>query len=35
MAGLLLGALFVLRGFGVCVYTHVMYDVHYYLTNME
>jgi hypothetical protein len=32
---LLLGALFVLRGFGVCVYTHVMYDVHYYLTNME
>ena len=35
MAGFLLGALFVLRGFGVCVYTHVMYDVHYYLTNME
>lgn len=33
MAGLLLGTLFVLRGFGVCVYTHVMYDVHYYLTH--
>ena len=35
MAGFLLGALFVLRGFGVCVYTHVMYDVHYYLTTMD
>jgi hypothetical protein len=33
MAGLLLGALFVLRGFGVCVYTHAAYDVHYYLTH--
>jgi membrane protease YdiL (CAAX protease family) len=32
MAGFLLGTLFILRGFGVCVYTHVMYDVHYYLT---
>lgn len=32
MAGFLLGTLFVLRGLGVCVYTHVMYDVHYYLT---
>lgn len=32
-AGLILGALFVWRGFGVCVYTHAMYDVHYYLTH--
>jgi membrane protease YdiL (CAAX protease family) len=32
-AGLLLGALFVLRGLGVCVYTHAMYDVHFYLTH--
>jgi membrane protease YdiL (CAAX protease family) len=31
-AGMVLGVLFVLRGFGVCVYTHAMYDVHYYLT---
>lgn len=33
MAGVLLGTLFVLRGFGVCVYTHASYDVHYYLTH--
>lgn len=31
-AGLVLGVLFVVRGFGVCVYCHAMYDVHYYLT---
>jgi len=30
-AGLLLGILFVTRGFGVAVYTHALYDVHYYL----
>ena len=34
-AGLLLGFLFVLRGFGVAVYTHALYDVHYYLTHHE
>jgi hypothetical protein len=33
MAGVLLGALFVTRGFGVCVWAHAMYDVHYYLTH--
>lgn len=33
MAGLLLGALMLARGYGVCVYTHAMYDVHYYLTT--
>lgn len=32
-AGLLLGLLFVVRGFGVVVYTHALYDVHYYLTH--
>jgi len=32
-AGLLLGFLFVVRGFGVAVYTHALYDVHYYLTH--
>lgn len=32
LAGLILGSLFVLRGFGVCVYTHSVYDLHYYLT---
>ena len=31
-AGVLLGSLFALRGFGVCVYCHALYDVHYYLT---
>ncbi len=33
MAGLLLGFLFWFRGFGVCVYTHAMYDVYYFLTH--
>lgn len=33
MAGILLGMLFVVRGFGVCVYTHAVYDLHYYLTH--
>jgi len=33
LAGLILGTLFVLRGFGVCVYTHSVYDLHYYLTT--
>ncbi len=32
-AGVLLGLLFVVRGFGVVVYTHTAYDVHYYLTH--
>ena len=31
MAGVLLGVMFVLRGFGVCVYAHSAYDLHYYL----
>jgi membrane protease YdiL (CAAX protease family) len=34
-AGILLGFLFVVRGFGVAVYTHALYDVHYYLTHHE
>jgi hypothetical protein len=33
MAGILLGLLMWLRGFGVCVYTHTLYDVHYYLVR--
>lgn len=33
MAGVLLGALFVARGIGVCVYAHALYDVHYYLMH--
>lgn len=33
LAGVLLGMLFVTRGFAVCVYAHAVYDVHYYLTN--
>ena len=33
MAGLVLGALFILRGFGVCVYAHALYDLHYYVTT--
>ena len=32
-AGLILGLLFVTRGFGVAVYTHALYDVHYYLMH--
>lgn len=31
MAGILLGVLFITRGLGVCVYTHAMYDVFFYL----
>lgn len=31
MAGILLGALFIARGIGVCIYTHAMYDVFFYL----
>ncbi|MFY9344040.1 MAG: CPBP family intramembrane glutamic endopeptidase [Planctomycetota bacterium] len=31
MAGVLLGLLMWTRGFGVCVWTHTMYNVHYYL----
>jgi hypothetical protein len=31
MAGVLLGFLMWVRGFGVCVYTHTMYNVYYYL----
>lgn len=33
MAGVLLGVIMLLRGYGVVVYTHAMYDVHYYLTH--
>ncbi|MGE3175231.1 MAG: CPBP family glutamic-type intramembrane protease [Planctomycetota bacterium] len=33
MAGVLLGLLFWFRGFGVCVYTHAMYDVYFFLTH--
>jgi membrane protease YdiL (CAAX protease family) len=33
MAGVLLGFLMWFRGFGICVYTHTLYDVHYYLTH--
>jgi len=32
MAGLLLGVLMWVRGFGVCVYTHAIYDVWFYLS---
>jgi membrane protease YdiL (CAAX protease family) len=32
MAGVLLGVLFITRGLGVCVYTHAMYDVFFYLS---
>ena len=32
MAGILLGFLMWMRGYGVCVYTHAIYDVYYYLT---
>ena len=34
-AGTLLGALFVARGFGVCVWAHAAYDVHYFLTHQH
>ena len=33
MAGLILAALFVFRGIGVCVYTHALYNVHFYLVQ--
>lgn len=33
MAGVLLGLLMWFRGYGVCVYTHTFYDVHFYLTH--
>lgn len=33
VAGLLLGVMFVFRGFAVCVYAHAVYDVHFYLTQ--
>lgn len=33
MAGVLLGLLMWFRGYGVCVYTHTLYDVHFYLTE--
>ena len=29
----ILGFLFWFRGFGVCVYTHAMYDVYYFLSH--
>ncbi|HLQ36285.1 MAG TPA: CPBP family glutamic-type intramembrane protease [Planctomycetota bacterium] len=32
-AGVLLGMLMWLRGYGVCVYAHALYDLHYYLTQ--
>jgi membrane protease YdiL (CAAX protease family) len=35
MAGLLLGLLMWLRGFGVCVYTHTVYNIYFYLANDE
>lgn len=33
MAGLLLGLLMWARGYGVCVYTHTVYNVYYYLAS--
>lgn len=33
MVGLLLGLLMWSRGFGVCVYTHTVYNVYFYLAN--
>ncbi len=33
IAGVVLGAMFVLRGFGVCVYAHAVYDLHFYLMH--
>ncbi|MSR37498.1 MAG: CPBP family intramembrane metalloprotease [Planctomycetes bacterium] len=33
MAGVILGLLFWFRGYGVCVYTHAMYDIYLYLTQ--
>ena len=31
MAGVLLGFLMWWRGYGVCVYTHTVYDLYFYL----
>ncbi len=33
IAGMVLGVIFVIRGFAVVVYAHAAYDVHYYLTH--
>ncbi|MCC6781682.1 MAG: CPBP family intramembrane metalloprotease [Planctomycetes bacterium] len=33
IAGVVLGAIFVVRGFAVVVYAHAAYDVHYFLTH--
>jgi membrane protease YdiL (CAAX protease family) len=33
MAGVLLGVLMWTRGYGVCVYTHTIYDVYFYLST--
>jgi hypothetical protein len=33
MAGILLGVLMWVRGYGVCVYTHAIYDVYFYLST--
>jgi hypothetical protein len=33
MAGAILGVLFWVRGYGVCVYTHAMFDIYFYLTQ--
>lgn len=33
MAGVLFGLLMWLRGYGVCVYAHAIYDVHFYLST--
>jgi membrane protease YdiL (CAAX protease family) len=33
MAGILLGFLMWARGYGVCVYTHAIYDVYFYLSS--
>lgn len=33
VAGVLLGGMFVFRGFAVCVYAHAIYDLHFYLSS--
>lgn len=35
MAGILLGLLMWARGYGVCVYTHAIYDVYFYLSTHD
>jgi hypothetical protein len=35
MAGILLGLLMWFRGIGVCVYTHTIYDLWFYLTHAD